>query len=198
MRTSPVRLGLVDTGLGPAPFGGERIAARRHVGAVGGDALADHGETSLRVACGAAPTAPAVVFAAVAGAGGGIEAGAIVAALAWLIDVGVDVVALPLGRAEVDDDVARAIDRVLARGVPVLAAAGDSHPAPLMFPARHPGVIAVGAVDERGALLPECNRRPRLDRVACGVLAYRDRAGVAQRRRGTSIACVAAAVAADW
>jgi subtilisin family serine protease len=172
-------IGLVDTGVHGA------AATVACFGAPGGDALADHGTRSAWLVRDAAPGAR-LAIATVAAADGTIAPAAIAAAIDWLIDGGARVIAVPLGSDRDDRAIAAAIDRALAGGAIVVAAAGDSHPAPVMFPARHPGVLSVGAVDHRGRLLPECNRAPRLALRA---------PGLARGGRGSSIACVLAAAA---
>lgn len=173
-----MRIGLVDTGVGDAA-----ALVRGCFGAPGGDALADHGDRSLALLRTAAPGA-AIAVATVAAADGTIAPAAVAAAIDWL--AGADVIAVPLGSDRDEPEVAAAIDRALRRGATVVAAAGDSHPDPVMFPARHPGVLAVGALDRDGQLLPECNRFPHLALRA---------PGLAGDARGSSIACVLAAAA---
>lgn len=174
-----VIVGLIDTGLGrDAP-----AAIRAAFGAPTGDALPEHGTRSALLLRDGAPHA-ALAIATVAAVDGTIAPDAIAAALDWLTSAGI--IAVPLGCDHDHPAVAAAVDRALARGAVIVAAAGDSHPAPVMFPARHPGVLAVGAVDRRRRLLPECNRSPHLALRA---------PGLARGGRGSSIACVLAAAA---
>jgi subtilisin family serine protease len=106
------------------------------------------------------------------------------------------IIVIPLGDHREHPGVTAAIERARACGVVVVAAAGNAHPHPLLFPARLPGVIAVGACDDSGALLEDCCRAPRLDLImpSLGIVAA-DAPGREVARSGTS---VAAALAAGW
>ena len=65
--------------------------------------------------------------------------------------------------------VAKAIGRVLARGIPVIAAVGNDGPAaPPAYPASYKGVIAVTGVDRRNRPLIEAGRALHLDFAAPG------------------------------
>jgi serine protease len=115
-------------------------------------------------------------------------------AIDWLITAGAHIVVLPLGDANEHGEISHAIEKGYDRHVFFFAAAGNSHPDPLMFPARHPYAIAVGAAGPRGNLLPECCRLPRLDLVAPGwKIAAPVPNGMIGRRSGSSVACVIAA-----
>jgi subtilisin family serine protease len=118
----------------------------------------------------------------------GGEPQALADAIVWARRAGARVIVMPLGMDAEDRSIAAAIDGGLAEGVCFVAAAGNGHPRPLDFPARHPGVLAVGGADARGALLPSCCRLPRLDRVAPGC----DVPGPGAPGSGSSIACVLA------
>lgn len=115
--------------------------------------------------------------------GEGGDPGAVAAAIAWACGAGAEIVLMPLGMDDFDIDIAAQIDRGLAAGVCFFAAAGNRFPRPLDFPARYPGVIAVGGVDSTGALLPSLCRFPRLDRIALGC----DLPGLSGS--GSSVAC---------
>jgi subtilisin family serine protease len=119
---------------------------------------------------------------------------AVAAALDWLMEAGARIVALPLGGTDDRADIDESIARGHAGGAVYFAAAGNCHPDPVTFPARHPFAIAVGATDRRGALLAECCRRPRLDLTAPGFeIASAVRGRMIRRRSGSSVACVLAA-----
>lgn len=207
-QTGPA-LGLIDTGLTRVrELDGADLTVRDFSdGSDGGDgataacppALAEHGtfSASLLVAQrglvrGLVPRAR-LCAATVCAADGSISDAAVAAALAWLITEGCAIIAIPLGSDRDAPEVAAAVASALARGARIFAAAGDTHPAPLAFPARAPGVIAVGALDESGQLLAECNRLPRLDARAPGLARGLVSEGCAEVRRGSSIACVLAA-----
>lgn len=116
----------------------------------------------------------------------------IAAGIDWLVLEGVRLVALPLG-SEVDSTiVASALVRGRKAGVRFFAASGNGSGA-VLFPARHPCVIAVGPADDRGLLLPQARRDPHLDLLAPGwqipgLLTTNGRGSGS----GSSIACVMA------
>lgn len=120
---------------------------------------------------------------------------ALAAGLAWARQRGAGVIIMPIGGDTAALEVEAELDRCAAAGIRLLAAAGNGNPAPVEFPARHPAVIAVGAVDPRGWLIPASARHPRLDLLApAGDVPALDRSEA--RARGTSIACVLAGGAA--
>jgi subtilisin family serine protease len=135
-----------------------------------------------------------VLLSTVVGTDGLAKPLEVVHAIDWLITSGAQVVVLPLGDTAEHSEISRLIERGIDRHVLFFAAAGNNHPDPLMFPARHPYTIAVGAAGPRGTLLPECCRIPRLDLVAPGwKIAAPVRPGIIRRRSGSSVACVVAA-----
>jgi subtilisin family serine protease len=115
-------------------------------------------------------------------------------ALDWLLASGARIVAIPLGDSVDRAGIAERIEHGHRHGVIYFAASGNGHPDPVCFPARHPLVIAVGASDRRGNLLPDCSRSPRLDLAAPGLaIAAPVHGRVVRRRSGSSVACVVAA-----
>lgn len=144
--------------------------------------LAGQGRARVR---GLAPGAHILHARVLASDGGDLDA--LAAGIAWACSARASVVVLPLGAEDDDAAVARELDRGLATGVCFVAAAGNGAPRPVDFPARHPGVLAVGATDERGVLLPSCCGGPRLDRLAPGTTLSRALPG-----SGSSVACVLA------
>jgi subtilisin len=121
--------------------------------------------------------------------GEGGDSEVLAAAIGWARQQGADIVVMPLGMESGDTDIAAAIDRGLAAGICFFAAAGNRHPRPLDFPARHRGVLAVGGADARGTLLASCCRSPRLDWIAPG----HELPAPNIRGCGSSVACVLAA-----
>jgi thermitase len=83
----------------------------------------------------------------VIGADGTGSAADIAAGLRWAVDHGASIVNLSFVMSGRDEGVASAIDHALARGVLVVAAAGNTGGAEPTFPASHPGVISVTATD---------------------------------------------------
>jgi subtilisin family serine protease len=135
-----------------------------------------------------------LLVAKVVGADGVARPQSVAVALEWLIAQGAQIIILPLGEAKEHQEISLQLEKGSTRGVVFFAAAGNYYPDPLVFPARHPLAIAVGAADVQGNLLSECCRQPRLDLVAPG---WKMQAPVSRRlvswRGGSSIACVLAA-----
>ncbi|WP_182607835.1 type VII secretion-associated serine protease mycosin, partial [Streptomyces alkaliphilus] len=83
----------------------------------------------------------------------------------WAVDNGADVINLSLGddspTAHPDPEEDAAIRHALARGVVVVASAGNGGEDgdPVSYPAGYPGVIAVTAADRTGARAPFSTRR---------------------------------------
>lgn len=94
---------------------------------------------------------------------------------------------------------ARIVQRAVSGGMAIVAAAGNDGPAsPPGYPAAYPGVIAVTAVDERGAVYRRANRGPHIAFAARGVNVSVPRPdGGRARESGTSFAApvVSAALA---
>ena len=80
------------------------------------------------------------------------SSGVVAEGIVWAVDNGATVVNLSLGGPKSESVLERAISYALSRGVPVVAAAGNDalRGDPVNYPAAHPGVIAVGAVDRNG------------------------------------------------
>lgn len=130
--------------------------------------------------------------------GGGMRAGAlqIAAALDWLAGRRPTVINASLAGPD-NPVLAAAVARVVARGVPIVAAAGNGGAtAPPAYPAGYPGVIAVTAVDRALQPYKRANRGPYVAFAAPGVDLPVPGGG--ERRSGTSYAAafVTAAVAA--
>jgi membrane-anchored mycosin MYCP len=94
-------------------------------------------------------------------------------AIDWAVDQGrADVINLSLVTTEGDTPVRAAVARAIAKGVVVVAAAGnhggpdDSNPTP--FPAAYPGVIGVGALTADGVRAPYSQHGGYVDVVAAG------------------------------
>ena len=131
-----------------------------------------------------------------------VEASAvgIAAALDWMVAEHVPVVNVSLSG---DDNalMALAVARASQRGTVIVAAAGNSGPgAPPAYPAALGDVIAVTAVDQNQAILPEANRGDYIAFAAPGVRIWTpDANGLGEYRTGTSFAApfAAAAIAAE-
>jgi serine protease len=73
--------------------------------------------------------------------------------------------------------VSQAVDRAVAAGITVVAAAGNDARLGVSFPAALPNVIAVGALDGRKQRAPYSNFGPELDLMAPGGDIHRDDVG---------------------
>jgi serine protease len=86
----------------------------------------------------------------------------------------VKVINLSLGTEGTSQTVTAAIDRAVANGILVVAAAGNSSKAIVEFPANLPNVVGVGALDERKEKAFYSNTGSDLDLVAPGGDCERD------------------------
>ncbi len=111
-----------------------------------------------------------------------------------LIDLGAKVINMSFGTAEsqLQPDEPRphaeVVRYALARGVILVAASGNSGLAERYYPAAHPGVIAVGAVDADGGAAPFATRGPHVALSAPGVGVWSCGIEGWQRASGTSFA----------
>ncbi len=115
----------------------------------------------------------------------------VAAAIDWLVSEGIRIVALPLG----SETEAPAVDAAIARGVAVgvcFFAASGSGAGAVLYPARHPAVIAVGAADDQGHPIADARHKPPSDLLAPGWKIPGLSANGATCN-GSSIACVLAA-----
>ena len=122
----------------------------------------------------------------------------IATALDWLVAEEVEVVNAALA-GPANGILELAVARVLRRGIPIVAAAGNAGPdAPPAYPAAYPGVLAVTAVDRALSVYPRANQGAYVAFAAPGVdLPVPAAAGAARTVSGTSYATafVTAAVA---
>jgi subtilisin family serine protease len=136
-----------------------------------------------------------------ADATGAIYASAVASGVLWAVDNGADVINLSLAGTQASAVLDVAIAHAVAAGVPVVVAAGNEHEDgnPRMYPASHPDVIAVGALDAEGRRASFSSTGADLDLVAPGKAVLSTRPGAQHSfASGTSMAAplVAAAVAA--
>jgi serine protease len=89
----------------------------------------------------------------------------------------VKVINLSLGGEVSSTAMRQAVERAVAAGVTVVAAAGNESTGRIAFPAAFPNVIAVGAVDGRKVKAPYSNFGPELSVVAPGGDIRRDDTG---------------------
>lgn len=97
----------------------------------------------------------------------------VAAGIVAAVEQGADVINLSLSCSSDDPALRLAVDHAARRGVLVVAAAGNLHATRpqdcVTYPARLPGVLAVGAVDASLAAAPFSCRGDALDLVAPGV-----------------------------
>lgn len=200
--------GAVETPVGIIDGGaGESLAATAQRGfAEGAPRASDHASSvvSLLRYAGAGNLRLADVYGSDPAGGNAL---AIARALGWLAQSGSKVINISLVGPD-NALVEKAIARVQAAGIVVVAAVGNDGPAaPPAYPASYEGVLAVTAVDRRNRPLIEAGRARHLDYAAPGADIYgRSAKGGMVRLRGTSFAAplVAARLAAaldrgsDW
>lgn len=194
-QASGARLGLIDTGVEAThrALVGARISQR---GFAGPPRVGAHGTAvaSLMVGqsgafAGAYPGAGLLVADIYGGQAAGGSSTGLAQALAWMVEQGARVVNISLVGPR-NGLVERAVARAQARGLTLVAAAGNDGPAsPPLYPAAYDGVVGVSAVNGRGRILPETARGPQVDFVAPGAdMAAAGQAGSWTRVRGSSFA----------
>jgi subtilisin family serine protease len=93
----------------------------------------------------------------------------VAAGIDWAADSGADIISMSLGSPDPDDALLAAIERAVAKGKFIIAAAGnDGRDNSVNYPARWSGTIAVAAVDASGHLAPFSSRGPEVDIAAPG------------------------------
>ena len=132
----------------------------------------------------------AVAFAQ--GTGGDVaRTDAIAAALDWLAGQGVPLVNLSLAGPE-NATLAMVLRGLARRGTIFVAAAGNDGADRVSFPASHPDVFAISAVDARKRRYDRANRGKEVDFVAPGVELFVPSAEGGRYRSGTSYAAAIA------
>ena len=210
-----LRIGMVDSGIdaGLPALAGQRLHQQSCLSDGSVAAATNHGTAIAALLLGRADPAhldgagllPAADLYAAAiferhGERSEASAFGIAAALDWMVAQHVPVVNISLSG---DDNalMALAVSRASERGTVLVAAAGNAGPgAPPAYPAALPSVIAVTAVDQDDAILPEANRGDYVAFAAPGVRIWTpDAQGVGEYRTGTSFAApfAAAAIAAE-
>jgi hypothetical protein len=210
-----LRIGMVDSGVdGDLPaLAGQRLHQQSFLSEGSAAAATEHGTAIAALllgrpdaahldGAGLLPAADLYAAAIFERHGERSEASAfgIAAALDWMVAQHVPVVNVSLSG---DDNalMALAVSRASERGTVLVAAAGNAGPgAPPAYPAALPSVIAVTAVDQDAAILPEANRGEYIAFAAPGVRIWTpDAQGVGEYRTGTSFAApfAAAAIAAE-
>ncbi len=98
----------------------------------------------------------------------------IAAGITYAVDKGADVINVSFAGAESSRTMESAVDYALARGVVIVAAAGNNGTWSVGYPAAIPGVIAVGATDSANNRCSFSNQGSALDITAPGasILSY--------------------------
>jgi subtilisin family serine protease len=131
----------------------------------------------------------------VLGDGGSGYTSDVIQGLDWCVTNGVRVASMSFGGAG-SKSLRSACDRAYARGVLLVAAAGNERGA-VSYPAAYPSVIAVSATDSRNNLAFWSNSGPEIELAAPGVSIYSTyRGGRYATMSGTSMGCPHAAGAA--
>ena len=91
--------------------------------------------------------------------------------IVYATDMGARIINLGFGGAGSSELLQNAIDYAVARGVLVVAAAGNGGANTIYYPAAYPGVIAVGSVDDLLTWSPFSSTGTHISLVAPGVSA---------------------------
>lgn len=98
----------------------------------------------------------------------------IIEGLQWAIDNDIDVVNMSLGTSSYSATFDSAVQKTIASGTVVVAAAGNSGPTAesVNYPAKFAGVIAVSAIDSSNVIASFSSRGAGVDLAAPGVSVY--------------------------
>jgi len=199
-----LRLGMIDTGVaaGLPAFAGRKLHQRSFIGADKLTADPDHGTAIAALLigrpdpghpelAGLLPSAELYTAGIFEKRGARSEASAlaIAAALDWMVSNHIPVVNVSLS-GDANALMALAVRRAGESGTVLVAAAGNGGPAaPPAFPAALAEVIAVTAVDQDDAVLPEANRGDYIAFAAPGVRIWTPTPdAIGQYQSGTSFA----------
>jgi hypothetical protein len=199
-RLSSIRIGLLDTavssieGLRHTPmvqraFVDEAMQAPTHHGT--SVAAAMTGRLATPRFCGPAAGASLVVAAVMSRSTQGkphTHTATVLPALDWVLQHSPQLVNLSLGGPG-DGLLRRAIARITAMGLPIVAAAGQPGPkASPLYPAAYPGVIAVTALDAADQVLTQAASGDHILLGAPGVDVWLPSVGGGRYETGTSFA----------
>ena len=197
--SSAVTIGIVDTGvdLSDAEFAGKLVAGydfihstanpqddNGHGTHVAGIAAADS-NNGIGVA-GVAWFAKIMPVKVLDASGNGTYAN-VSLGIMWATDHGAQVINLSLGGVNPSQTLQDAVDYAYSHNVTVVASAGNTGGNVIMYPARYPQVIAVGATDALNAHAGFSNAGPEMALVAPGDQIYSTLPGGYGYRSGTSM-----------
>lgn len=103
--------------------------------------------------------------------------------------LGAKVINLSLGGPQTSNVMKNAIDQVTAKGVLVIAAAGNENTTAASYPAAYPNVLAVGATDQNDKRTSFSNYGTYVDIAAPGLNIMSSTEGTYKSQSGTSMAC---------
>jgi len=92
----------------------------------------------------------------------------VIAGIEWAMNHGIKIANMSLGADEGSEPLHRAVQAALAKGMIIVAAAGNSGGS-VGFPGAYPESIAVGASDGSDHAAPFSSRGPEVDYIAPGV-----------------------------
>jgi len=112
----------------------------------------------------------------------------VIAGIEWAMNHGVKIANMSLGADEGSEPLHRAVQAALAKGMLIVAAAGNSGGS-VGFPGAYPETVAVGAADSSDHAAPFSSRGPEVSFIAPGVdILSTKMGGGAQTLSGTSMA----------
>lgn len=119
---------------------------------------------------GVAPEAKLIIGKVLGDRGSGSDAG-IAAGIDWAVRNGADVISMSLGSSGPSARIHDAVKRAAAKGVIVVAAAGNAGPGAntVGYPGGHPECVCVAATDSAGKVASFSSRGPQLTVAAPGV-----------------------------
>ncbi len=86
----------------------------------------------------------------------------------WAVEHGAQIINLSLAGSFYSEALQKAIQAAVDKGITVVAAAGNNGSTPILYPAKYPEVISVGAVGPEAEIAYYSNFGPNLDLVAPG------------------------------
>ncbi len=176
------RVAVLDTGCdsGHRDLKAQIVAARDFTGSRSGSSdVNGHGSHCAGIVLaaenavgmvGVAPEAQLLVGKVLGDSGSGLSSG-IAAGIDWAVEQGADVISMSLGSPSEDARIRAAIAAARARGVLVIAAAGNEGPreGTVGYPGGSPGVICVAAIDSALATASFSSRGRQVVVAAPGV-----------------------------
>ncbi|MFW6021986.1 MAG: S8 family peptidase [Halanaerobiaceae bacterium] len=98
----------------------------------------------------------------------------LIAGIHWAVDNGADIINLSLAGNRNSRSLRDAVKYAVNRGTTIIASAGNNGSSPILYPAKYPEVISVGAVGPTAERAYYSNYGPDLDLVAPGGDSYKN------------------------